>query len=122
MVIGLAKAIARQIEKAKTGKLTGDDVVGGAYTITNNGAFGTMFTSPIVNAPSVAILSADAIRRRGAIVETADGDFIAPRLIGMIGQSFDHRAFDGAYSAAFLARLKKTIEERRWMEGLAAGI
>lgn len=121
-VVGLAKAIARQIEKAKTGKLTADDFVGGTYTISNNGAFGTMFTAPIINAPQVAILSTDAIRKRAAIVETASGDFIAPRLIGVIGQSFDHRAFDGAYSAAFLGRLKKTIEERSWMEEMTSGV
>ncbi len=119
-VVGLAKAIARQIEKAKTGRLSSDDIVGATYTITNNGAFGTTFTSPIINAPQVAILSADAIKKRAAIVETADGDFVAPRLIGMIGQSFDHRAFDGAYSAAFLSRLKSIIEGRHWMEDLAA--
>ena len=66
--------------------------------------------TPIINAPQVAILSADAIRLKPAVVSTPEGDFVAPRLIGMVGQSFDHRAFDGAYSAAFLSRLKQILE------------
>ena len=117
-VAGLAKAIGRQIEKARAGKLTADDLAGGTYSITNNGAFGTLFTSPIINAPQVAILSTDAIKKRPAIVETPQGDFIAARLMGIVGQSFDHRAFDGAYSAAFLARLKTIIEDHNWLEDL----
>lgn len=111
---GLAKAIGRQIDKARNGRLTGDDFAGGTYSISNNGAFGTSFTAPIINAPQVAILSTDAIRMRPAVVETPQGSFVAPRLMGMVGQSFDHRAFDGAYSAAFLSRLKSIIEERDW--------
>lgn len=111
---GLAKAMGRQIEKARSGRLTGDDFVGGTYSITNNGAFGTFFTAPIINAPQVAILSIDAIRLRPAVIETAQGAFVAPRLTGIVGQSFDHRAFDGAYSAAFLSKLKVTLEERDW--------
>lgn len=113
-LVGLAKALGRQIDKARNGKLTGDDFAGGTYSITNNGAFGTTFTAPIINAPQVAILSTDAIRMRPAVVETPQGSFVAPRLIGMVGQSFDHRAFDGGYSAAFLSRLKTIIEERDW--------
>jgi pyruvate/2-oxoglutarate dehydrogenase complex dihydrolipoamide acyltransferase (E2) component len=115
-LIGLAKAMRRQIEKAKTGKLSPDDLSGGTYSISNNGAFGTTFTTPIINAPQVGILSTDAIRLKLAVVSTQEGDFVAPRMIGMIGQSFDHRAFDGAYSAAFLSRLKQILETRNWDE------
>lgn len=111
---GLARAIGRQVDKARTGKLTADDFSGGTYSISNNGAFGTAFTAAIINAPQVAILSTDAIRLRAAVVETPQGAFVAPRLTGMVGQSFDHRAFDGAYSAAFLSRLKAVLEERDW--------
>lgn len=113
-VPGLARTIGRAVDSARARKLTSDDLTGGTYSITNNGAFGTTFTSPIINAPQVAILSVDAIRKRPAIVETPEGEFIAPRLMGMIGQSFDHRAFDGAYSASFLSRLKAIIEQRDW--------
>jgi pyruvate/2-oxoglutarate dehydrogenase complex dihydrolipoamide acyltransferase (E2) component len=111
---GLAKAIARQIEKARSGKMTSADMSGGTYSITNNGAFGTSFTTPIINAPQVAILSTDAIRKKPAVITTDLGDAIVPRLIGTVGQSFDHRAFDGAYAAAFLSKLKETLETKKW--------
>jgi pyruvate/2-oxoglutarate dehydrogenase complex dihydrolipoamide acyltransferase (E2) component len=115
---GLAKAIGRQIDKARGGKLTAADLSGGTYSITNNGAFGTSFTTPIINAPQVAILSADAIRKKPAVITTVLGDAIVPRLIGTVGQSFDHRAFDGAYAAAFLSKLKDTLETKKWAEEL----
>ena len=111
---GLAKAIGKQIEKARSGKLVTADLAGGTYSITNNGAFGTSFTTPIINAPQVAVLSSDAIRKKPAVITTELGDAIAPRMIGTIGQSFDHRAFDGAYAAAFLSKLKSTIETKKW--------
>jgi len=107
---GLAKAIARQIEKARSGKLAPGDLSGGTYSITNNGAFGTSFTTPIINAPQVAILSSDAIRKKPAVVD----DAVVPRLMGTLGQSFDHRAFDGAYAASFLSKLKNIIETKKW--------
>jgi pyruvate/2-oxoglutarate dehydrogenase complex dihydrolipoamide acyltransferase (E2) component len=118
-LVGLAKAMNRQIEKARSGKLTLDDLSDGTYSISNNGAFGTTFTAPIINAPQVAILSTDAIKLKPAVVSTPQGDFLAARRIGMIGQSFDHRAFDGAYSAAFLSALKRILEERDWADELA---
>lgn len=118
-VDGLAKAISRAVIKARSNRLTVDDLSGGTYTITNNGAFGTTFTSPIINAPEVAILSTDAIRKRPTVVEMPQGDLVGVRLTGFIGQSFDHRAFDGAYSADFLSRLKSIIETRSWSDDLA---
>jgi pyruvate/2-oxoglutarate dehydrogenase complex dihydrolipoamide acyltransferase (E2) component len=121
-LIGLAKAIRRQIDKAKAGKLSPDDLSGGTYSISNNGAFGTTFTAPIINAPQVGILSTDSIRLKPAVVSTQEGDFVAPRMIGMIGQSFDHRAFDGAYSAAFLSRLKQILETRDWVEEISSDL
>jgi pyruvate/2-oxoglutarate dehydrogenase complex dihydrolipoamide acyltransferase (E2) component len=111
---GLAKAINRQIDKARNGKMTAADMSGGTYSITNNGAFGTSFTTPIINAPQVAILSTDAIRKRPAVITTELGDAVVPRLIGTVGQSFDHRAFDGAYAASFLSKLKETLETKKW--------
>ena len=115
---GLAKAIARQVEKARAGKLLPGDVEGGTYTISNNGSFGTLFTAPIINMPQVAILSFDAVRKRAVVVETESGDAIAARPVAIVGQSFDHRAFDGAYSAAFLKRLKSILETRDWTSEL----
>lgn len=116
---GLAKAIARQVEKARGGKLTPGDLEGGTYTISNNGSFGTLFTAPIINLPQVAILSTDAVRKRPVVIETEHGDAVAIRPVAVVGQSFDHRAFDGAYSASFLKRLKEIAETRDWSVELA---
>jgi len=116
---GLAKAMRRLIDKARAGRLGPDDLSGGTYSISNNGAFGTAFTAPIINAPQVAILSTDAIRLSPAVVSTPEGAFVAPRMMGMVGQSFDHRAFDGAYSGAFLSRLKQLLETRNWADEFA---
>jgi pyruvate/2-oxoglutarate dehydrogenase complex dihydrolipoamide acyltransferase (E2) component len=121
-LIGVAKAIRRQIDKARSGKLSPEDLSGGTYSISNNGAFGTTFTTPIINAPQVGILSTDAIRLKPAVVSTQEGAFVAPRMIGMIGQSFDHRAFDGAYSAAFLSRIKQIVETRNWDEEIPSDL
>lgn len=113
-VAGLAKAIARQAEKARAGKLTPADIAGATYTITNNGTFGTHFTMPVIHAPNVAILSFDAVRKAPIVVEGPKGDSIAIRRVAMVGQSFDHRAFDGAYAAGLLRRLKEIVEGRDW--------
>jgi len=111
---GLAKAIARQIEKTRDNKLTPDDLAGGTYSITNNGSFGTFFTAPIINAPQVAILSFDAVRRKPVAIDGKEGESVAVRPVAMLGQSFDHRAFDGGYAASFLARVKEIAETQDW--------
>ncbi len=111
---GLAGAISRLVEKARAGKIELSDLEGGTYSISNNGSFGTRFTTPIINVPQVAILSLDAVTKRPVVIETEDGSVIVPRPVGTVGQSFDHRAFDGAYSASFLRRVKTVIETRDW--------
>ena len=116
---GLATGLQRLADKARANKLTPEDLEGGTYSITNNGSFGTLFTAPLINAPQVAILSTDAIRKRPVVVETQYGDAIVARPVGVLAQSFDHRAFDGAYSAAFLQKVKEIIETRDWRTELA---
>lgn len=111
---GLARAIGALVARARAGKLKPDDMTGGTYTITNNGAFGTLITAPIVSAPQVAILSSDGIRKRPVVIEGPGGDAIAIRAVGMLAQTFDHRAVDGAYSGAFLTELKRQLETRDW--------
>ncbi|MDE2228113.1 MAG: 2-oxo acid dehydrogenase subunit E2 [Alphaproteobacteria bacterium] len=113
-VAGLAKAIARQAEKARTGKLAPDDIAGATYSITNNGTFGTLFTMPVINAPNVAILSLDSVRKAPMVVEGPKGDSVAIRRVAMVGQSFDHRAFDGSYAGSLLRRIKEIVETRDW--------
>jgi len=116
--------IAREINdiatRARAGRLKPDDLTEATYTITNNGAFGTLFTAPIINAPQVAILSTDAIRKKPVVIEAPEGDSIAIRPVGMLAQTFDHRAVDGAYAAAFLQEVKSVIEGRDWIQALQA--
>jgi pyruvate dehydrogenase E2 component (dihydrolipoamide acetyltransferase) len=116
--------IAREIHdlavRARAGRLRPDDVTGGTYTISNNGAFGTWITAPIINPPQVAILSTDAVMKKPVVIESPDGDSIGIRPVGVLAQTFDHRAVDGAYSAAFLRELKAIIETRHWSEELQA--
>lgn len=116
--------ISREINElsscARAGKLKPDELAGGTYTISNNGAFGTVITAPIINQPQVAILSTDAIRKKPVVIEALEGDSIAIRPVGVLAQSFDHRAIDGAYSAAFLREVKEVIETRDWIQALSS--
>ncbi len=115
-VPGMAREIRRLATGARTNKLTPNDFGSPTYTISNSGVFGTMITAPIVNPPQVAILSTDGVSKKPVVVESETGDSIAIRPIGILAQSFDHRAIDGAYSAAFLKTLKRIVEERNWVE------
>jgi pyruvate dehydrogenase E2 component (dihydrolipoamide acetyltransferase) len=113
-VAQLADAIADIAHRSRTNRLKPDDFSGGTYTLSNSGTFGTLITAPIINQPQVAILSTDGVRKKPVVVETSEGDSIAIRPVGVLAQSFDHRAVDGAYSAAFLDRLRRFIETSNW--------
>ncbi|HXV09487.1 MAG TPA: dihydrolipoamide acetyltransferase family protein [Burkholderiales bacterium] len=108
------------VQRARSNRLKPDDLTEGTYTITNNGAFGTVITAPIINQPQVAILSTDSIRKRPIVVESAGGEEIVIRPVGMLAQCFDHRAVDGAYAAAFLREVRMLIETRDWAQALQA--
>jgi 2-oxoglutarate dehydrogenase E2 component (dihydrolipoamide succinyltransferase) len=110
----LAGAIHDIAGRARTNKLKPDDLAGGTYTLSNSGSFGTLITAPIINQPQVAILSTDGVRKKPVVIERPDGDSIAIRPVGVLAQSFDHRAVDGAYSAAFLDRVRKHLELTDW--------
>ena len=116
--------IAREINdlaaRARAGKLKPDDMAGGTYTLSNSGVFGTLITAPIINQPQVAILSTDGVRKKPVVVEAPEGDSIAIRPVGVLAQTFDHRAVDGAYSAAFLREVKTVLETRDWVQALQA--
>lgn len=113
-VAGLAHAVHDIGDRARKGELNPDEYSGGTYTLSNNGSYGTLLTGAIINQPQVAILSVDAIRKRPVVVESPGGDSIAIRPVGILAQSFDHRAIDGAYSASFLKRVREIIEDRDW--------
>jgi pyruvate dehydrogenase E2 component (dihydrolipoamide acetyltransferase) len=111
----LARQIADLAARTRNKKLGPDDIAGGTFTITNPGPFGTMITYPIINQPQVAILSTDGVKKRPVVVEAADGtDAISIHPTGILALSFDHRAFDGAYASAFLARVREILETRDW--------
>ena len=113
------RAIAREINdlasRARNRKLSPDEIQGGTFTISNNGSAGSVLTMPIINQPQVAILSTDAIVRKPVVVTAADGsESIAIHPVGNLSMSWDHRAFDGAYSGRFLARVKQILESQDW--------
>jgi 2-oxoglutarate dehydrogenase E2 component (dihydrolipoamide succinyltransferase) len=114
---GLAREIRDLADRARTKKLTADDIAGGTFTITNPGPFGTFITAPIINQPQVAILSTDGIKRKPVVVTHVDGsESIAIHSVGVLALSFDHRVIDGAYAAAFLARMREIIETWNWAQ------
>ncbi len=113
------RAIAREISdlatRAKTRKLGPDEIQGGTFTISNNGSAGSVLTMAIINQPQVAILSTDAIARKPVVVNVpGGGESIAIHPVGHLAMSWDHRAFDGAYAAGFLVRVKEILETRDW--------
>jgi 2-oxoglutarate dehydrogenase E2 component (dihydrolipoamide succinyltransferase) len=113
------RAIAREIAdlagRAKSRRLSPDEIQGGTFTISNNGSAGSVLTAAIINQPQVAILSTDAIKRRPVVVDLPGGqEGIAIHSVGNLAMSWDHRAFDGAYAANFLVRVKEILETRDW--------
>lgn len=115
----LAVEIHRLAERARRGELGAGDLADGTYTISNSGRFGTLITAPIIHQPQVAILSTDGVTKRAVVVECTSGDAIEIRPVGVLAQCFDHRAFDGAYSAAFLRRVKHLLEQASFGAELA---
>ena len=114
----LAREINDLAQRARSNRLKPDDMTGGTYTLSNSGVFGTLITAPIINQPQVAILSIDGVRKKPVVIEGPQGDSIAIRPVGVLAQTFDHRAIDGAYSAAFLREVKTLIETRNWTQEL----
>ena len=113
------RAIAREVvdlaARARRKELSATEVTGGTFTITNPGQYGTLMQFPIINQPQVAILSTDGIRRRPVVVTDERGDeAITIHSVGVLALAWDHRAFDGAYVAAFMDRLRDIIQTRDW--------
>ncbi len=109
-VTGIARSIATLSSAARAGTSRPDEMAGSTFTVTNNGAFGTLMTAPIINQPNVAILSTDAVEQRVVAVNGA----IAIRHRMYLCMSWDHRAFDGSTAGRFLAQIKRDLEERDW--------
>jgi len=111
----LSRDVVDVATRARTKQVTPDDLSGGTFTITNPGQYGTMMQFPIINQPQVAILSTDGVHRKPVVVtDEFGGESIAIHSVGVLALAWDHRAFDGAYAAAFLAKLRDIIEESDW--------
>jgi 2-oxoglutarate dehydrogenase E2 component (dihydrolipoamide succinyltransferase) len=106
-VLGLARAVQDLAERARAKKLKVEEVQGGTFTITNPGVFGSLFGTPIINQPQVAILDLGTIEKRPVVRD----DAIAIRLMAYVALSFDHRLVDGADADRFMAHLKQALQE-----------
>ncbi len=116
-LVGLARAANDLAGRARSKKLLPDDVQGGTFTITNPGVYGSLFGTPIINQPQVAILNIGTIEKRAKVVELPDGtDTIAVRTMGYLALSFDHRLVDGAEADAFMGVIKATLENGSFPE------
>ena len=104
---GLAKAMNDLATRARTKQLKPEEVQGGTFTITNPGVFGSLFGTPIINQPQVAILGVGVIEKRPVVVD----DAIAIRTMAYFSISFDHRLIDGAVADQFMAKIKATLQE-----------
>ena len=113
------RAISREVNdlaiRARSRHLSPIEISGGTFTITNNGSSGSVLTMPIINQPQVAILSTDAVKKKPVVIEIpGGGESIAIHPVGNLAMAWDHRAFDGAYAANFLVKVKTILETRDW--------
>ncbi len=111
---GLAVAIDSLALKARDNKLMPDDISGGTFTITNFGTFKSLFGTPVINQPQVAILGVGYIEKKPAVIETPEGDVIAIRRKMYLSLSYDHRVVDGSLGGNFLYFIKDYLEN--WKE------
>lgn len=109
---GIEKAIVEYADKARSGKLTIEEMTGGTFTITNGGIFGSMLSTPIINAPQCAILGMHNIVKRAVVETDAKGnDTIVVRPMMYLALSYDHRLIDGRESVSFLLTIKQLLED-----------
>jgi len=108
--LGIARTVLDLAERARTKRLSVDDVQGGTFTLTNPGVFGSLFGTPIINQPQVAILGVGAIEKRAVV----RNDAIAIRPMVYLALTFDHRIIDGAVADQFVGRIRAVLEN--WSE------
>jgi 2-oxoglutarate dehydrogenase E2 component (dihydrolipoamide succinyltransferase) len=116
-LVGLAKTANDLADRARAKKLSPDELKGGTFTITNPGVFGSLFGTPIINQPQVAILGIGTIEKRPVVITDADGaDTLAIRTMCYFGITYDHRLVDGADADHFMNDVKKVLETGDWPE------
>lgn len=109
-LVGLTKQVNNLANAARNNKLKPDDTVGGTFTLTNVGTFGSIMGTPIINQPQVAILAVGAIKKRPVVIETPLGDTIGIRHMMYMSMSYDHRIIDGSLGSTFLNSVSKELE------------
>lgn len=110
-VAGIARAVSDLASKARSKKLTLEDITGSTFTLTNPGMFGNLFGTPIINQPNVAIMTTGAVVKRVVVKTDADGnDYMVIRSMMYLGLSYDHRIIDGQYGVQFTERVKEILE------------
>jgi pyruvate dehydrogenase E2 component (dihydrolipoamide acetyltransferase) len=110
-ILGLARATQDLAERARSKRLKPEEIQGGTFTVTNPGMFGSLFGTPIIPQPQVAILGVGTIEKGPVVVTDANGqDALGIRTVGYLALSFDHRLIDGADADKFMARLRDTLE------------
>jgi 2-oxoglutarate dehydrogenase E2 component (dihydrolipoamide succinyltransferase) len=110
-VAGLAKKIVDLAARTRTSQVTPDELNGGTFTITNYGSAGTLFDTPVINQPQVAILGTGTLVKRPVVINDSDlGEIIAVRDMMYLSLSYDHRLVDGADAARFLSSVKARLE------------
>ncbi|HSS47990.1 MAG TPA: 2-oxoglutarate dehydrogenase, E2 component, dihydrolipoamide succinyltransferase [Thermoanaerobaculia bacterium] len=116
-LVGLAKTANDLADRARGKKLKPEETQGGTFTITNPGVFGSLFGTPIINQPQVAILGIGAVEKRPIVVEDEDGnDAIVIKTMSYLAITYDHRLVDGADADRFMIDVKKVIEQDPWTE------
>lgn len=111
-ILGLARASQDLAERARTKRLKPEEVQGGTFTVTNPGVFGSLFGTPIIPQPQVAILGVGTIEKRPIVVTDEGGnDALGIRTVGYLALSFDHRLIDGADADRFLSKVKEILEK-----------
>lgn len=116
-LVGFAKTANDLADRARGKKLKPEETQGGTFTITNPGVFGSLFGTPIINQPQVAILGIGAVEKRPIVVEDANGnDAIVIKTMSYLAITYDHRLVDGADADRFMIDVKKVIEQDPWTE------
>lgn len=105
-VVGLQRAVVDLAGRARSKQLKPDDVAGGTFSITNFGSFGSLFATPVINQPQVAILGVGAVEKAPVVVD----DAIAIRSMCYLALTFDHRLIDGALADQFCQKVKEILE------------
>ncbi|WP_350287624.1 dihydrolipoamide acetyltransferase family protein [uncultured Croceitalea sp.] len=109
-LVGMAKTVNDLANRARNNALKPDEIRDGTYTVTNVGTFGSVFGTPIINQPQVAILALGAIRKMPSVIETPEGDFIGVRSKMFLSHSYDHRVVNGALGGMFVKTVADYLE------------